>query len=73
MKLIKQTDIAPIMVRPGDRINLSYADNQGQEHPVLSHPIEEADTFNAVAIFEVKNELGFESGFAGVFGKKEQK
>lgn len=65
MKLRKVRDIAPLYVTPGDSIILKYGDEE-----LLRDEITEVMTFDRVATFDVENELGFEKGIGGAFGKK---
>lgn len=71
MKIKTSKQVEPIYLIPGDKVILSHTDELGKEHELLSDDITQAMVVDTVAVLELKNELGFKSAIAGVFGESD--
>lgn len=66
MKILKETDVAPIIMRLGDTLSVSY-----NQETVLTHPVETQQVINHVVIFEIQDEFGFKTGIGAIVGEKQ--
>lgn len=65
MKKVKDVDVSPIYLRPGDTFSVSY-----NEETILTHPIENDMLINRVAIYEIQDQYGFKTGLCAMVGEK---
>lgn len=66
MKILKDEPIAPIYMRPGDKLSVNWKD----EH-LVTHDIDTAMIVNHVTIVELQDEHGFKTGLGCFIGDKE--
>lgn len=70
VRVLSETAIDKIKLFKGDKILLTYVDNQRRETRVLEHTCEEeTQTFDTAVIFEIKDEFGYSSGVGGMLCK----
>lgn len=72
MKILKKVSILPLCMVPGDKIVLTYKDEDGRERTLLETDISEEVTFDTAMAVEVTDELGLEYGIGGIFGKSKE-
>ena len=70
LTLKKSKDISPIYLGNGDTFEMSYTDESGDNHKLLSVTIEEDIIVNQVKIYKFQDEFGLKEGYCGVFGNK---
>ena len=70
MKLLQKKDIPPISLVTGDTFRLVHHPKEGPPQVLLERNITQSLVVDRVAVAEVRNELGFEEGLAGIFGQR---
>ena len=68
LTLLAENDISPIKINPGNSVSVMYTDPSGKTEEVCV--VEEASVMDYVAVYRVRDELGLEDGYMGVFGKR---
>lgn len=66
MKILRDTEIAPLYMQPGTSMSVSW---NGEE--VLTQKITKPITANRILIFEIQDELGFKTGIGAIVGESQ--
>lgn len=59
---------APIPLQPGDGFQLSYIDEFGKEHKLLTHIFDEATSVDTAVAFKADEFMGLKDVIGGAFG-----
>ena len=66
MKILKEKDVSPIIMRPGDSLSVSW-----QDETIETFKVETYQTINRVVIFEIQDQYGFKTGIGAIVGEKQ--
>lgn len=66
MNILKDADLAPFHLKPGDTISVDW-----NGETMLAEPIKNHTLVNRCIIFEVQDQFGFKTGIGAILGERE--